>query len=387
MMQGIHRFPSVLVLGSTGSVGEQALDVARQHHIPVKGLVASRNWRRVAEQAREFCVPAVAMADEAAAGELKTALADTPTRVLAGDAGIDELIRGSDAESAVNAVLGKAGLAPSLCVLESGKHLALANKESLVVAGEIVMSRARERGLSVTPVDSEHCAIFQALRAGEKGEIKRLVLTASGGPFYGCTKEELATVTVDEALAHPTWQMGAKITVDSATLMNKGFEIIEAAHLFDVAPDRIDVVVHRESIIHSMVEYIDNSVIAQMSVPDMRLCVQYALTAPHRTEAVIPPLDLLAVGKLTFSAPDEENFPLLGLAKRALQKGGALPAALNAANEVAVAAFLDRRISMMRLFETVIRVVEDMPHAAHAVSLSEILDVDREARERVAQLI
>ena len=382
-----NKFPSVLILGSTGSVGEQAIDVCRQCGISVRGLSAQGNWQRVAEQAREFDVPAVAMADEGAAAQLRAALADTRTRVYAGTSGIEEMIRESDAAFAVNSILGEAGLLPTLATLESGKDLALANKESLVVAGDIVMKTARERCRSITPVDSEHCAIFQALRGGAHSEIKRLLLTASGGPFFGKSKADLAHITVDEALAHPTWKMGAKITVDCATMMNKGFEVIEAAHLFGLPAEQVDVVVHRESIIHSMVEYIDNSVIAQLSVPDMRLCVQYALTAPVRTSAVIPPLDLCKIGKLTFAEPDGETFPLLPLARRAFSLGGATPAALNAANEVAVRAFLDRRISMLSLIETVVRVVEDMPHAAKALKLSEILDIDREARERANALL
>ena len=375
-------FPTVLLLGSTGSVGEQAVDVIKRHKIKVKGLSAFSNARRVAEQARELRVPAVAMADESAARELKIALADTDTRVYAGPDGIEEMIRESDADTALNAMLGSAGLLPSLAALETGKDLALANKESLVVAGDLVMRAAKEHGRTVTPVDSEHCAVAQALRAGARDEVQSLILTASGGPFFGKKMEDLTSISVDDALAHPTWQMGAKITVDSATLMNKGFEVIEAAHLFDIPVDRIRVVIHRESIIHSMVEYIDNSVIAQMSVPDMRLCVQYALTAPKRAKAVIPPLDLVSLGKLTFAEPDGETFPLLPLAGRAYALGGAVPAALNAANEVAVGAFLSHRIPMLRLIETVTRTVEDMPHAANARKLGEILDIDREARER-----
>ncbi len=376
------HFQSVAILGSTGSVGEQALDVAREYGIPVVGLVASRNWQRVAEQAREFAVPFVAMADKDAAAALRVSLADTSTRVFAGDDGIEALLRECGAKVALNAILGKAGLLPTLTALACGMDVALANKESLVVAGDIVMRTAREQGCRITPVDSEHSAIFQALRAGTHAEVKRVILTASGGPFFGRTREELANVTVAETLAHPTWQMGAKITVDSATMMNKGFEIIEAAHLFDLSPDQIDVVVHRESIIHSMVEYIDNSVIAQMSVPDMRLCVQYALTAPARTRAVIPPLDLLCVGSLSFHAPDEGAFPLLPLAKRALRAGGAVPAVLNAANEVAVAKFLAGGISLLALFDAVERVVDDMSHAAKLTTLQEILAADREARAR-----
>ncbi len=380
----VSEYPSILVLGSTGSVGEQALDVAAKCKISVRGISAHKNWQRVAEQARAFSVPVVAMTDESAARELRTALCDTATVVKSGVEGLLEMIRESDAVFAVNSILGEAGLLPTLAVLESGKHLALANKESLVVAGDIVMRTAKEKNCRITPVDSEHSAIFQALRSGAPREIKKLILTASGGPFFGKKREELASITVDDALAHPTWQMGAKITIDSATLMNKGFEVIEAAHLFGVSADRIDVVVHRESIIHSMVEYIDNSVIAQMSVPDMRLCVQYALTAPHRTSAVIEPLDLVKVGKLTFAAPDEQTFPLLAAARRAMVVGGAVPAALNAANEIAVAAFLARKISMLKLFEIVLGVIEDMPHAKHAKTLSEILDIDREAREKAA---
>lgn len=383
----MHMFPTVMILGSTGSVGEQAIDVAKQHGIRVTALCAHKNFKRVAEQARELHVTAAAMTDMQAAAALRLSLADTDIKVYGGEEGILAMIEEVDAEFAVNAILGEAGLRPTLSVLSSGKHLALANKESLVVAGELVMAAAKQQGLRITPVDSEHSAIFQALRAGKQSEIKRLILTASGGPFFGKKRTELSDITVDDTLAHPTWQMGAKITVDSATLMNKGFEVIEAAHLFGVPADKIDVVVHRESIIHSMVEYIDNSVIAQMSVPDMRLCVQYALTAPHRTEAVIPPLDLLQVGKLSFAAPDTETFPLLSLAKRAFSLGGATPAALNAANEIAVAAFLSRRISFLKLSDIVLRVTEDMPHAAGAHTLCEILDIDREARERAQALI
>ena len=376
-----------MILGSTGSVGEQAIDVAKQHGIRVTALAAHQNDKRVAEQARELQVTAVAMTDEKAAAALRLSLADTDILVYAGEEGLLEMISNTNAEFAVNAILGEAGLRPTLAVLASGKHLALANKESLVVAGEIVMREAERHSLSVTPVDSEHSAIFQALRSGKQSEIKRLILTASGGPFFGKKRTDLLNITVDDTLAHPTWQMGAKITVDSATLMNKGFEVIEAAHLFGVPAEKIDVVVHRESIIHSMVEYIDNSVIAQMSVPDMRLCVQYALTAPHRTEAVIPQLDLLKVGKLTFADPDTETFPLLSLAKKAFSLGGGMPAALNAANEVAVAAFLARRISFLSISDLVLRVTSDMPHAAGAHTLSEILDIDREARERANTLL
>ena len=372
---------TVAILGATGSVGEQALSVAEARGYRVDYMSAGKNAGRAEQLARRFCPSRIAMADESAAKDLRARLADTDIKVLCGAEGILEGIRESSFDTAVNAILGQSGLAPSLAVLDRGKRLALANKESLVIGGSLVMERAKQKGAEILPVDSEHCAIFQCLKAGRKSEVKRILLTASGGPFFGYSKEALRSVTFERALAHPTWKMGAKITVDCATMMNKGFEVIEAAHLFGVPAERVDVVVHRESIIHSMVEYIDNSVIAQMSVPDMRLCVQYALTAPIRTSAVIPPLDLLSIGKLSFHAPDEEAFPLLSLAKRALLVGGAAPAVLNAANEVAVASFLAGEISMLTLFDVVERVVTKMPHAAKCFTLQEILDADRAARE------
>ncbi len=387
-MQNMNAYPSIMILGATGSVGRQAIDVAKKQGIRVTALAAGKNWAQVAEDARALQVTAAAMYDERAAAALSLALADTSIRVYSGEEGILQMIADdTEATFAVNAILGCAGLRPSLAVLASGKNLALANKESLVVAGELVMGLAREKGLAVTPVDSEHSAIFQARRAGTDREIKRLILTASGGPFFGKKRTELNDITVANTLAHPTWQMGAKITVDSATLMNKGFEVIEAAHLFGIPADRIEVVVHRESIIHSMVEYIDNSVIAQMSVPDMRLPVQYALTAPARTEAVIAPLDLVKVGKLTFAEPDEETFPLLAAARRAYLAGGGSGAALNAANEVAVAAFLAEKLSFLGISDTVLQVMDSMPHARDAHTLEEILAIDREARARAEAMI
>ena len=276
-------YPSMTVLGSTGSVGEQAIDVAVKNNITVNALCAHKNAKRVEQQARQLGVKVCAMTDPDAAKELRLRLADTDIKVYSGTEGICEMIAiPFDAEEVVvNSVIGEAGLLPTLSTLRAGKKLALANKESLVCAGEFVMKLARERNLEILPVDSEHSAIFQALRSGAPKEIKKILLTASGGPFYGYTKEQLADITPERALAHPTWSMGAKITIDSATLMNKGFEIIEAVHLFDVAPSQVEVLVHRESIMHSAIEYIDNSVIAQMSSPDMRLCVQYALTHPE----------------------------------------------------------------------------------------------------------
>ena len=375
-----NNITKISVLGSTGSVGEQALDVAAKFGYQVNSLSANKNAKRVEEQARRFNVKSVAMADEAAASDLRTRLSDTDIKVYSGDSGICEMISADNAETIVNSIIGEAGLLPTLAVIDNGARLALANKESLVVAGDIVMSRARERGVEILPVDSEHSAIFQCLKAGRKQEIKKILLTASGGPFYGYTREQLNEITVERALAHPTWKMGAKITVDSATLMNKGFEVIEAAHLFGVSSKNIEVVVHPESIIHSMVEYVYNSVIAQLSVPDMRLCIQYAVTYPQRTEAAINELDLFTISKLTFKRPDTETFSLLKCAIDAIDKGGALPAVLNAANEVAVSAFLNKKIGFYDITESVCDVCERLSKAKDVTTLDSILDYDKEAR-------
>ena len=344
---------TISVLGSTGSVGEQALDVADKFGIRVSCVSANKNSKRVEEQARKFSLSAVAMADEEAAADLKVRLADTNVKVYAGESGICEMVGEQKQDTVVNSIIGEAGLLPTLAVIDSGARLALANKESLVVAGEIVMARAKEKGVEILPVDSEHSAIFQCLKSGKHNEIKKILLTASGGPFFGYTKDQMKNIKLADALAHPTWKMGAKITIDSATLMNKGFEVIEAVHLFDVDADRIQVVVHRESIIHSMVEYIDNSVIAQMSVPDMRLCIQYAVAYPERSNEVIPELDLFALSALTFKMPDPETFSLLKCAFEAIKRGGASPAVLNAANEVAVGAFLDGRAEFWQITDSV----------------------------------
>lgn len=371
---------NIAVLGSTGSVGEQALDVAAKFGMRVSAISANKNVRRVEEQARRFGVAAAAMADGAAAAELKLRLADTNIKVYSGESGICEMIAAEKRDAVLNSIIGEAGLMPTLAVLESGTRLALANKESLVVAGEIVTETAKRSGAEILPVDSEHCAIFQCLKAGRKKEVKRILLTASGGPFYGRSVEELRDISAEQALAHPTWRMGAKITVDSATLMNKGFEVIEAVHLFGVSAEAVRVVVHRESIIHSMVEYIDNSVIAQLSVPDMRLCAQYALTYPERAEAVIEELDLFKLSRLTFAEPDTKTFALLSCAIDCIKKGGALPAVLNAANEVAVAEFLKGKIGFYDITESVCSTVASMEYAKDVHTLDGIIECDREAR-------
>ena len=384
---GDNMDKTVAILGATGSVGTQAIDVARERGYRVDLLTANRDVSAMEKFAREFTPRFVAMADCGAARELRARLADTRVRVLAGSEGVLDGIYSTSADTVVNSILGEAGLMPTLAVIDTNKRLALANKESLVIAGDIVMARARERGVTILPVDSEHSAIYQSMKSGRHLEIKRLILTASGGPFFGYTRDELSRVTREDALAHPTWKMGRKITVDSATLMNKGFEIIEAAHLFGIQPERIEVVVHRESILHSAVEYIDNSVIGEFSVPDMRMCVQYAVDYPERCESVSKELDLFSVGKLTFHRPDTEAFPFLELAKRLMREGGAMPAVMNAADEVAVEAFLDGELSFIGIYDTVFEVCDRLAYAARERTLDGIRASDREARRIAKEII
>ena len=378
---------TISILGATGSVGTSAVDVARKSSLKIDFISVDKNVSGAEALAREFSIPTVAVRDEAAARSLRISLSDTNTRVLSGEEGILTGIAQSKSEVTVNSILGMAGLKPTLAVIDAGKRLALANKESLVIAGDIVTTRARSAGVEILPVDSEHSAIFQSLLAGKRSEIKRIILTASGGPFYGKSRDELEFVTPSLALAHPTWKMGKKITVDSATLMNKGFEIIEAAHLFGVGAEKIEVVVHRESILHSAIEYIDNSIIGELSVPDMRSCVQYAVDYPDRTPAVIEPLDLFKVGSLSFMRPDYEAFPLLSLAKRAMTEGGAMGAVLNAADEVAVDAFLSGRLSFLGISEVVSETFDKMLFAKEYTSLEDIFDTDREARLLASKII
>lgn len=378
-----YNYSDIIVLGSTGSVGTQAIDVAEKEGIRVRALSADSNVDLIEKQARKLGVTACAMSNERAAADLKLRLADTDIKVYSGSRGICSMIEDIDScggeTIAINSIVGGAGLLPTLSVLNSGKRLALANKESLVVGGHEVMRVAKEKGTEILPVDSEHSAIFQSLRSGDKKEIKKILLTASGGPFFGYTLDELCGITPERALAHPTWKMGAKITIDSATLMNKGFEVIEAVHLFDVAPEKVQVVVHRESIIHSAIEYIDNSIIAQMSKPDMRHCVQYALTHPHRTVGVTEPLDIFSQGKLTFAKPDVETFRLLPLAYEAIKMGGGVPAVLNFANEVAVAAFLNKEIGFTDIFKLVEDTVSHYFDASGVFDIDEILKISDEA--------
>ena len=377
-----YTISPVAVLGSTGSVGRQALDVCHRFGVRVDALTGGKNTAELEKQIRRFNPRVCAMADADAARDLAVRVQDMRTKVYAGDAGILRVIDETDAKTAVNSILGLAGLAPTLAAAGRGMRIATANKESIVAAGNLVDAAVKAGGAELIPVDSEHSAIFQCLHCGTHGEVKRLLLTASGGPFFGYTKEQLEAVTLADALKHPTWKMGAKITVDSASLMNKGLEVIEAVRLFGVKPEQVTVVVHRESIIHSAVEYIDNAVIAELSHPDMRECVQYALTYPARLPAVIEPLDLFSVGTLTFRRPDAETFPLLGLAYRAIETGGLMPAVLSSANEAAVSLFLDGKIRFCEIAETVAAAMDGFANKSD-FTVEDVFCADRDARARV----
>jgi 1-deoxy-D-xylulose-5-phosphate reductoisomerase len=372
----------VVILGSTGSIGTQALEIcARSDDLRVVGLSADRNWEDVLAQAREHGVPAVALADAEAALRASEAWNG---RVLAGEEAIRELIASSDADLVLNGMLGAAGLGPTIVALADGIDVALANKESLVVGGELVTALAEATDARIIPVDSEHSALFQLIGAERPGTVERLVLTASGGPFRG--RSDLSGVTLDEALAHPTWKMGGKITIDSATLLNKGLELIEAHHLFGVAYERIDVVVHPQSIVHALVHLNDGSTLAHLGYPDMRVPISYALHHPERADVPVPSLDLVAVGELTFEAPDTDSFPCLRLAREAGQAGGTAPCVLNAANEVAVAAFLDGRIAFTGIAEIVAAALEALP--AQPVShFDDVYAADAAAREHARGLV
>ena len=377
----------IAVLGATGSVGTQALDVARSRGYRVDLLYANRDVEGMERLSAEFLPRRAVMADPVAANKLRSRVSHLGVEVLAGDSALADSIASTEAETVINAVSGSAGLLPTLEIIKAGKRLALANKESLVVAGDIVMERARRAGVEILPVDSEHCAIFQSLKSGRASEIKRILLTASGGPFRKLSRDRLAAVTPADTLAHPTWKMGKRITVDSATLMNKGFELIEAVHLFGVSADAVEVLIHPESILHSAVEYIDNSIIGELSVPDMRMCVQYAVDYPERRGAVAEPLDLTKLGALHFEHPRYEDFPLLALAGEMIREGGALPAVMNAADEVAVAAFLDGRIGFTDIAATVESTAARLADAKHVTELDGIFEADATARAVAKEII
>ncbi len=376
------------LLGSTGSIGTQALQVVQNlreqgEKWEVAALAARSSVNRLEEQARKFHPDVVAVFDEGAALSLRQSLRDTDIQVLSGMEGLCEAAAWPEADLTLNAVVGMVGLQPTLAALQAGKALALANKETLVAGGAIVMEAARKRNLPILPVDSEHSAIFQCLQGcPERGALKKLVLTASGGPFFGRSRQELAGVTREQALRHPNWDMGAKITIDSATMMNKGLEVMEASWLFDLPEHRIEVVVHRESVIHSMVEYQDNAVVAQLGVPDMAVPIQYALTYPRRMPSPAGELDLCALGKLTFYPPDREAFPCLELCREALRRGGLVPAAANGANEQAVALFLEGKIGFLDIPRLVEAAMDRQ--APGVVTLEAVLEADQEARAFVA---
>ncbi|MBO5252951.1 MAG: 1-deoxy-D-xylulose-5-phosphate reductoisomerase [Clostridia bacterium] len=374
------------LLGSTGSIGIQALDVVRciqnegEHAVRVTALAAHSNITLLEEQIREFRPLAAAVFDPEKAKLLKIAVQDTDTKILSGMEGLCALAEQEEADIVLNSVVGMVGLTPTLRALQAKKEVALANKETLVAGGELVVRTAKENGIEILPVDSEHSAIFQCLQGMHKKEdLKRIILTASGGPFFGRTKAELEKVKPADALKHPNWDMGAKVTIDSSTLMNKGLEFIEAKWLFDMEPEEIDVVVHRESIVHSLIEYRDHSVIAQLGVPDMRIPIQYALTFPRRVKSPVKQLDLADWQKLTFYKPDEGTFTCLGAMKRAIQKGGTLPAAVNGANEVAVALFLKEKIGYLDIGE-IANAVVDTFKAEPIRTVEDVLEADRAAR-------
>lgn len=378
----------VVVLGATGSIGESALKVA--HDIPermeIVGLAANQNARKLAEQANRVRPGAVCLADESKIDELRAALEYEP-EILAGQSGLVEIARRSDADIVLVAVVGTGGLQPALAAIESGKDLAVASKEILVMAGETVTKKARERNVQVLPVDSEHNAIFQCLDGrGQDAAVRRLILTASGGPFRNTPASEFDSITVEQALRHPTWNMGPKITIDSATLFNKGLEMIEAHWLFGVEMKRVEVVIHPQSIVHSMVEFSDGSVLAQLSHSDMCFPIQYAVTWPERVANSLPPLDFGKLRQLDFATPRYEDFPALNLARRAGEEGGTLPAVLNAANEVAVSAFLEGRISFPHIWQTVGGVMDRHTNVAHP-DLGAILRADQWAREEGARFV
>ena len=373
------------VLGSTGSIGTQTLDVCRNLGYSVVALAAGSNAELLEKQAREFKPKIVALYDEKAAKGLSIALSDTDITVLGGEEGVLKAAA-IDCDIVLNAVTGIAGLRPTITAIEAGNDIALANKETLVAGGKRVMDFAKERGVKILPVDSEHSAIFQCLQAkGDYARIQKLILTASGGPFFGKTLFELENMKPEDALAHPTWNMGRKVTIDSATMANKGLEIIEAAHLFGVEQNNIDVVIHRESIVHSLVEFTDNSVLAQLGVPDMRTPIQYALTVPERCESIVEHLDLAKIGTLHFYEQDNIAFPATDIARHALSIGKTATAAFNAADEIAVAAFLDGKIGFTDIPKILEKTVEK--NFSDGDSFEEVFETDKEARKFAASLI
>lgn len=376
---------SLIILGSTGSIGTQALEVCERQGYKVNALAAGGNIQLLETQARKFGVKQVAVFDKSKAEDLKIKLKDTDIKVLSGADGVCEVAK-SQGDIVLNAIVGIAGLRPTLAAIESGKDIALANKETLVTGGEIVNRKAKEKGVKILPVDSEHSAIFQSLQGAPEGSLKKILLTASGGPFYGKKAKDLQNVTVKDALNHPNWSMGAKITIDSATLMNKGLEVIEAVHLFGIPASQIEVLVHRQSIIHSGVELSDGAVIAQLGTPDMRLPIQYALTYPQRSDFCFEHLSLSDIGTLTFEKPDTETFRCLPLCIEAINEGGLKPTAVNGANEQAVKLFLEGKIKFLQIADLVEKALVSVQNKKD-FTLEDILETDKLARECVLQNI
>lgn len=371
---------TIALLGSTGSIGRQTLEVARELGLTVAALTAHTNIDLLEQQARQFRPRLAAVYDPDAACVLRERLSDMDIQVLAGEKGLLTAATAEEADTLVTAVMGSVGLAPTLAAIRQGKRIALANKETLVCAGELVMAAAAEYGAEIIPVDSEHSAVFQCLQGcRDRGEIRRILLTCSGGPFYGKTHDELEHMTADDALHHPNWHMGAKITVDSATLMNKGLEVIEAMRLYALPVEQVQPVIHRQSIVHSLVEFRDGAVLAQLGTPDMKLPIRYAMTYPYRAASPDAPLDLLQCGSLTFAAPDEDAFPCLHLARQCGKTGGTSCAILNGANEAAVALFLRGEIGFNDIHRCVERALSRVA-VKYQPSLADILEADRAAR-------
>ena len=371
----------IVLLGSTGSIGTQTSDVCRAHNIRIKALSARHNLDLLEKQAREFLPEYVAVSDESNFGEIKSRLADTNIKILAGSDGLCELAA-LPCDKVVNAVVGMAGLLPTLAAISVGNNIALANKETLVAGGELVMNAAREKNVEITPIDSEHSAIYQCLLGSGENKISKIILTASGGPFFGKTRAELENITREQALNHPNWNMGEKVTIDSATMMNKGLELIEAVWLFGVSPKQVEITVHRQSILHSAVEFEDGAIIGQLGSADMRIPIQFALTAPKRLACPAKKLSLTDIGTLTFEKPDENVFTCLSAAKKAIEMGGNAPCIINCANEAAVSLFLEKKISFLQIGELVNAALSDVKYIQNPV-LSDILNTRIIAEEYV----
>lgn len=379
---------TLALLGSTGSIGTQTIEVAREKNIPITALAAYSNIELLEKQIREFKPAMAAVVNEEAGNELKIRVSDTDTKILIGEEAVTTVAEEAKADILLNSLMGRCGIRPTVAAIRSGKDIAMANKEPLVAAGDIILDEVKKAKVRLLPVDSEHSAIFQCLDGEHNSPkfIKRLIITASGGPFFNKTKKELEMVTLADALKHPTWSMGAKITVDSASLMNKGLEVIEAVRLFGVPADRIDVTVHRQSIVHSMVEFADTSILAQMGNPNMKHCIAFALTYPERQSSLCTPLDFTKSFSLTFDKPDEDTFTLLPLARRAVTLGGNAPAVMNSANEEAVALFLKEKIRFIDIFTLVEEAVNTIPHS-DKITLDSLEADDISAREYVRKAV